>query len=150
MVEYSWINERIAASGAISDKDIPHFKSAGIDAIVDVRSEYFDNKELIEKSGMKFLHIEVDDRYSPTFEQLKEIFNFVEPLLDGGKKILIHCQNGCGRAPLVAIAILAKRGMSIPDAVASVKDKHPQTGFSEPQRKFIYIELDKFLKPKNA
>jgi len=148
MADFSWINEQIAVSGAISDKDIIRLKDAGIDAIIDVRSEYCDNTELIEKSGMQFFRIEIDDRYSPTFEQLKIIFNFVEPLLDKGKKIFIHCQNGCGRAPLLAIAILAKRGMKIPDAAALVKDRHPWTGFSQPQEEFIYVELDKFLKSK--
>jgi protein-tyrosine phosphatase len=116
---------------------------------VDVRAEYCDDKEAIEKFGMQFLHVEIDDRYSPAPEQLEKIFKFVEPLFDAGKKILIHCQNGCGRAPLIVVAILANKGMNIPDAVNLIEKKHPQTGFSHPQEEFIYIELDKFLKSKS-
>ena len=148
MVDVSWINGQIAVSGAFMDEDIPRLKNDGIDAIVDMRSEYSDNKELIKKYGMQFLHIAVDDRYSPTFEQLERIFDFVNPILDEGKKVLIHCQNGCGRSPLAAVVILAKNGMEIPDAVSLVEDKHPITGFTDEQGKFIYIELDKFLKSK--
>ena len=148
MVDVSWINEQIAVGSVFTDEDIPRLKNKGIDAIVDVRSEDSDNEELIKKSGMQFLHIAVDDRYCPTFEQLKEIFDFIEPILDGGKRVLIHCQNGCGRSPLVAVAVLAKIGMGIPDAVSLVEDKHPITGFTDEQAKFVYIELDKFLKSK--
>lgn len=149
MAKYSWINEQIAVSGAISPLDISGLKRGGIDAIVDLRSECCDFKEVIENIGLKFLHIKVDDRYNPTFGQLEEIFNFAEPLLSEGKKILIHCQNGCGRAPLAAVAILAKKGMSIQEAVGLMESKHPITSFSEPQKKFIYTELDKFLRPKS-
>lgn len=146
MVSISWITEQIAVGSAFLDEDISTLKAKGIDAIVDVRSEYCDNRELIEKSGMQFLHVGVDDRYSPTLKQLEAIFNFVEPLLDEGKKILIHCQNSCGRSPSIAVAILAKRGMDIDEAVNLIEDKHPITGFSQPQENFIYTELRRFLK----
>lgn len=143
---FSWITEQIAVGAGFSDEDIPYIKNKDLDAIVDLRSEYSDNEQRLKEFGMQFLHIKVDDRYSPTFEQLDEIFNFVQPLLDNGKKILIHCQNGCGRSPLVAIAILAKKSMNIADAVNLVENKHPQTGFTEQQQRFIYSQLDEFLK----
>ena len=145
MAEHFWINEQIAVSGAIADKELPLLKKAGIDAILEIRSEYCDNTELIEKCGMQFLHIDVDDRCSPGREQLQAVITFADGLLDDGKKILIHCQNGCGRAPLTAVAILAKRGMGIPEALNLVQERLPWTGFSETQRKFIHTELDKFL-----
>lgn len=142
MVNISWITEQIAVSGAFFDDDIGFLRRRGVDAIIDLRSEYCDNQEQIEKCGMQFLHIEVDDCDSPTKRQLEEIFKFVEPLLNKGKKVLIHCQNGCGRSPLVAVAIISKRGMLIPEAVSLVKEKNPWTGFTEHQEKFIYTELN--------
>lgn len=148
--DFSWITDQIAVSSSFLDEDISYIKGKGIDAIVDMRSEYRDNEKRIKEFGMQFLHIPVDDRYSPTFKQLQQIFNFIEPLFDNGKKILIHCQNGCGRSPLVAIAILAKRGMNIAKAVSLVEDKHPQTGFTEHQQRFIYSELDAFLKSERS
>lgn len=146
MADISWITEQIAVSGAFPNEDIPNLKNRGIDAILDVRSEYSDDQKLINELGLEFLRIEIDDRYNPTFEQLKKISNFVEPLLDKGKKILIHCQNGYGRSPLVAISVLAKRGMNVADAVRLVEDKHPGVSFSTQQEKFIYTQLNKFLR----
>ena len=149
-VNISWVTEQIAVSGAFLNEDIPYLKRAGIDAIVDVRSEYSDNKELIEGFELEFLNIKVDDRYSPTLKQLERIFNFIEPLLDKGKRVLIHCQNGCGRSPLVAIATLTKRRMNIADAVGLVEDKHPIVSFTPQQERFIYNELKDFSHYKRA
>ena len=146
MINLSWITDNLAISGAILEQDLPSLKQNGIDLIVDLRSEYSDNKEVIEELGMQFLHLDIDDRYSPSFEQLEEIINFVEPFLNKDKKVLIHCQNGCGRAPLVAVAILAMRRFTIADAVGLVQDKNPLTGFTPDQEKFIYVELERFLK----
>lgn len=148
MIYISWVNDQIAVSGAFSDKDIPYLVNTYVSAIVDVRSEHCDNERLIRDAGIEFLHMRVDDGYTLTLGQLEEIFNFVEPILDKGKKVLIHCQNGCGRSPLVAAAIIAKRGMDIAAAVRLLEDKHPWTSFTLRQEKFIYTELAEFLKHK--
>lgn len=144
MLNISWINEQIAVGGAFLNEDLPEIKKEDIEAIVDVRSEYCDDAELLKKYNIDFLNIKVDDRYSPTAKQLKEVFNFVEPFLDKGKKVLIHCQNGCGRSPLVAIAILVKKGMNIQEAVNLIEEKHPWVGFTPQQEKFVY-NLKNFL-----
>jgi len=148
MVNFSWINDQVAVSGAIAEEDMSRLRSEGIDAIVDLRSEYRDNEKLIKELGMQFLHMMIDDGRCPTFEQLERIFDFSNSILDEGKKILIHCQNGCGRSPMVIAAILAVRGMKIPDAVGLVKDRQPIVGFSDEQERFIDMELKEFLKSK--
>ena len=138
MFEPIWITEDIAVSAAFLEEDIHKIKQAGIDAIIDVRSEYSANRELIEGVGMQFLHLDVDDRYAPTQEQLRKIFDFALPLLEQGKKILVHCQNGYGRSPLVAVAIMVKRGLSVADAVRILEDRHPAASFTPQQEGFIY------------
>ncbi len=148
MVSISWVNDQIAVGSAIIDEDISLLRQIGLNAVIDVRSECTDNRELIEKKGMEILHVAVDDQCVPTFAQLQEIFDFIQPLLRVGKKVLIHCQNGCGRSPLVAIAVLSKGGMDIPDAVNLVKKRHPKTGFTDNQTRFIDIGLAKYLKEK--
>jgi len=115
-----------------------NIKEVGVDAILDVRSEYQDDADLIERAGMEYFHVGIDDRYAPTHEQLESILRFVEPLLTQNRKVLIHCQNGYGRSPLVAIAILVKHGMHVPDAVGLMEDKHPTISFTPQQEKFIY------------
>lgn len=145
MNNISWINDSLAVSGAFLDDDIPYLKREGVDAIVDLRREFCDNAERIRKCGMEFLHVAVDDCYCPSFDQLEEVLNFAGPILDDGKGLLVHCQNGCGRSPLVIVAILVDRGMNVSDAVSLVQDKHPRTGFTEHQERFIRIKLKDFF-----
>lgn len=138
MVRMTWIDNNIAVGPAFRKSDLNKIGQMGIEAIVDVRSEYQDDAVLIRELGMEFFHIPVDDRYAPTQKQLESILDFVNPLLNQDKKILIHCQNGYGRSPLVAVAILIKRGMYAADAVGLLEDKHPVVNFTPQQEEFIY------------
>ncbi|UCD15495.1 MAG: dual specificity protein phosphatase family protein [Candidatus Omnitrophota bacterium] len=145
MVSISWITDQIAVSGAFLSGDIGYIKREAIAAIVDLRSEDCDDARLIKDNSIAFLHVDIDDCYAPTFSQLRQIMEFVRPLLRNNKKVLLHCQNSCGRAPLVAVAVLADSGSSIADAVRLVEDKHPLVGFTPQQEKFVYQDLAKFL-----
>ncbi len=141
----SWVTEQIAVGKAPLQDDFLYLKNLGINAIVDVRSEYCDDKELINKLGMKFLHLEIDDGYTPQKDDLDKLFKFALPLLEEGKKIFIHCQNGVGRAPLVCVVLLVKMGWQVQEAVNQVEEKHPFTSFNSRQEKFIYIELKNYI-----
>jgi len=146
MKNMSWINSQIAVSGFFTDKDVPTLKRQGINAVIDVRSERADNEKLLNKNGIDYLKVDVKDTFTPSFEQLGTIMGFIGPLLRKGSKVLIHCQNGAGRSTLVAVAVLARGGMKIPEAVKLVKHKHPNTGFTENQVLFLNNELADFLK----
>jgi protein-tyrosine phosphatase len=148
MKNMSWINGQIAVSGAFADQDIPRLKEEGINAIIDIRSESSDNEELIKKYGMDYLRVKVDDTFTPSFSQLKDVMDFVQPLLDRGRKVLIHCQNGAGRSPLAVVVVLVSRGMTTPDALHLMKRKHPKSGLTDNQRRFLDNQLGTFLKSR--
>ena len=146
MLRISWINDQIAVGSSFLNEDIAEIKRQEIEGILDARSEYCDDETEIKRFGIQFLNVKIDDCYTPTSQQLNKIFSFVNHILDKGKKILIHCQNGCGRSPLVGIAILVKRGMNVADAVSLLEDKHPTVSFSLQQEKFVYTDLVNLLK----
>jgi protein-tyrosine phosphatase len=75
---------------------------------------------------------------------------FVEPLLEKGRKVLIHCQNGAGRSPLIVIAVLMRQGMKAHDALRLVKERHPKCGFTDNQTYFLNHEMLKFMKPRKV
>jgi len=149
MNNMSWINKQIAVSGAFMDGDIAVLKKEGIKAVLDIRSERRDNERLLKKQGMDYLRVKVKDTFSPSYNQLKKAINFVQPLLDKGDKILIHCQNGCGRSPLFAVAILALQGIETSEALQLIKKRHPNCGFTENQAYFLHNKLGQFLKVRN-
>lgn len=136
-MDISWINENIAVGPVISKEKIKELKKNGLNAIIDVRSECCDDEDYIKNLGMDFLHINIDDTYSPTIKQLKKVTDFVAPFLAENKKIYIHCQNGYGRSPLVAMSILIHKGITNSKARAIVANRHPWTSLSVNQEKFI-------------
>ena len=132
-----WITDLIALGSTFEKEDIPAIKKRGVSAIVDVRSEGRDDQALIEQSGMRYLHIEVDDRRVPSKEQFDAIFKFVLPIVRAKKKVLVHCHFGHGRSPIVVIAILVELGMDVGEALQLVKQKHMDLAFTEEQEEFI-------------
>ncbi len=144
-MKISWITEQIAVGKAPFQDEFLYLKNLGINAIVDVRSEYCDDKELINKLGMKFLHLEIDDGYAPQKDDLDKLFKFALPLLEKGERIFIHCQNGVGRSPLICIALLVKMGWQISEAVSQIERKYPFASFSLHQERFIYCELTNYI-----
>ncbi len=55
-------------------------------------------------------------------------------LINSGKKVFLHCREGVGRAPSVAIAYLVSNGWSLEDAVSVVKEKRSITRLSRLQQ----------------
>ena len=137
MFKFSWIDKNIAVGSAFDKEDAPKIKQLGIDAIVDVRSEGRDDQKMLEDLGMRYIHIDVDDRYAPSRSQIRSVFEFVFPFLNQNKKIFVHCQNGYGRSPLVVISILMEKGMSVGDAIQLVSERHTDLAFTPQQEQFI-------------
>ena len=145
-----WITENLAIGPALSQEEIKELPKIGIWAIIDMRSEYIDNRYLLSSLGIEFLHISVDDRYSPDFKQVEKLWQFVQVQWQIGKKVYIHCQNGYGRSPIGAICILVKSGWRMEKALYLVEDKHPFVSFTDNQQKFLYKLGQKFTTAKNV
>jgi len=139
------ITDKIFISPEITDEDIPAIRDARFAAIVDLRAEDRDDEGLVRQAGMNYLHVDMIDHMNPTTGQVEQILDFVDPLLDSGRKILLHCKNGTGRAPLMAIAILAHRGMGLARAWSYVEDQVPNIGLTESQILFLNTDLAAFL-----
>lgn len=148
MIDLIWITEQIAVSGEFPEDQIHWIKKKGFTAIIDLRAEASDNVGTVMESGMRFLHLDMIDHCSPNFEHIGKVIDFSNPILDSEGKILIHCKNGTGRAPLAVIAILHARGMSLQEAVSFIENRHPNIGFSNIQREFIHAELEKYIRDK--
>jgi protein-tyrosine phosphatase len=48
-------------------------------------------------------------------------------------KVLVHCTGGMGRAATLAVALLVRRGYTLPHAYRLVRDRRPQVAPSDAQ-----------------
>lgn len=146
MVDLSWITENFAIGPAIRHEDINLLKAKGIGCVVDLRSEYKDDENLMRANGIEFLHIPIDDGTSPTDEQMHLLHRWLRSR--GNREALIHCQNGAGRSPIVAMALLVLEGMTAAEAEDLVERRHPLAAPNVAQMRFLY-ELESRLRVKN-
>ncbi len=74
---------------------------------------------LCQAEGMEFLTFPITDRTAPTSKlALSKLLKNLATRLEAGTNIAIHCRQGLGRAPLVAICILLLAGLD-PETASS-------------------------------
>jgi protein-tyrosine phosphatase len=81
--------------------------------------------ELVEKHGMRWIHLPIRDVDVPDerFEKgWAEAGPEIHQRIRAGEKILIHCRGGLGRTGLVAGLILVERGCVPRDAIQKVRE----------------------------
>jgi protein-tyrosine phosphatase len=94
-------------------------KALGVTAIVNMRthSDYSD----AEHEGIKYLHLPTVDNTPPPLQVLMQGADFIDNEIKNGGAVYVHCRQGLGRGPTMAIAYLIKTGLTYADAYAMVK-----------------------------
>jgi predicted protein tyrosine phosphatase len=119
-----WLTDGLAVGGCFPmDRAMQLAEAHGIRAIVDLRSEDRDDQRSLAAAGIDFLHLPTPDLEPATLAMLDAGVAFVREHLDRGEKVLIHCQHGIGRSPLLALCVLVDLGWEPLDALALAKDK---------------------------
>jgi predicted protein tyrosine phosphatase len=95
----------------------------GIHSSVNLRSEFDDQAHGLALDNSCYLP--TVDRTAPTLEQLREGIDFIRRALATGGKVYIHCQAGVGRAPTLAAAYLVSEGVSVEEALETIRHVRP-------------------------
>lgn len=119
-----WLTELLAV-GACFPMDRAAFlaEAHGIRAVVDLRNEDCDDEAMLRSAGIAFLHLPTPDLHPATTAMLERGVAFVRAHLDRNERVLIHCQHGIGRSPLLALCVLVDLGWEPLDALELAKDK---------------------------
>lgn len=81
-----------------------------------------------------YVWIPVKDHTPPSPNQLEFGVSTLEKLVNMGKKIYVHCQNGHGRAPTLVASYLIRKGRSPEEAEDVIKSKRPTMHLEDAQR----------------
>ena len=104
-----------------------------IGAIVDLREEDRDDEEHLRELGLAFLHIPAPDMDALGLDGLDRGVAFVRGCVQQGRKVLIHCQHGIGRSPLLALCVLVDTGMPPLEALEHAKARRSVLSLSRAQ-----------------
>jgi protein-tyrosine phosphatase len=104
-------------------------KAIGVTAIVNMRTHNTYGEATHE--GIKYLHLPTTDNTAPPLEVLIKGAEFIDSEIKRGGIVYVHCRQGLGRGPTMAMSYLIKLGMTYEDAFAMVRRVRK---FINPQR----------------
>lgn len=134
LADLSWLMDGLAVGGCFAADDIPALANAhGIAAIVDLRDEACDDREALRRAGVDFLHLPTADMHPPPADVLDQGVAFAREHIRCGRSVLIHCMQGVGRSPLLALCVMVDSGMDPLAALSQAKDRRACVSPSEAQ-----------------
>jgi protein-tyrosine phosphatase len=117
-----WLTDQLALGGCFPVEQAERLASEyRIRAVVDLREEDRDDEERLRAVGITLLHLPTPDFEPATLGMLDQGVAFVRERIARGDKILIHCQHGVGRSPLLALCVLVDQGWEPLAALAHAK-----------------------------
>ena len=129
-----WLTEYLAVGGCFPRERAAELVSThGIGAVVDLREEDRDDEDHLGEVGVAFLHLPAPDMDALGVEGLDRGVAFVRGRLQQGQRVLIHCQHGIGRSPLLALCVLVDAGMPPLEALEHAKARRSVLSLSRLQ-----------------
>lgn len=98
-------------------------KALGITGIINMRMHSVYTEAQYE--GIHYLHLPTPDNTPPDMAVLIKGADFADAEIKNSGKVYIHCRQGLGRGPTMAIAYLVKTGLTVEDSIALIKKARP-------------------------
>jgi len=138
------INPTLYVGGQYNLRGLQKLRELGITAIINMRM-HSPFRETHFKT-IKYLHLPTRDHAAPSMANLMKGADFADAEIKNGGIVFIHCRQGIGRGPTMAIAYLLKTGDSFEDAFVKVKKAR---SFIHPTRVQMQRlkELEKYYNP---
>jgi len=122
--------------GGINHPDL--IASEGFNAVLDLRTKDVTKYRLaLEEYGIEYLNVEIPDDHGAPPNVLLRIVGWITNQTKMGKKILVHCNLGRGRAALAAAAYLVHEGMTTEKAIKTIKDNRSVTFLNTEQNEAL-------------
>jgi predicted protein tyrosine phosphatase len=124
--DFHWLTEELAVGGCFPpERALDLARHHAIRSIIDLRSEDCDDARSLGHAGIELLHLPTPDLEPASIAMLEEGISFARNSIARGGKVLIHCQHGIGRSPLLALCVLVDLGWEALDALEHSKTIRP-------------------------
>jgi protein-tyrosine phosphatase len=101
------------------EEEVQGLKSLGYELVVsflehseELELELMEDKNLCENNGIEFILFPIPDRNIPNVNDFIELVSILYSKIIEGKKAILHCRGGIGRAGITASSILVKHGFT--------------------------------------
>ena len=111
--------------------------------------ELSEEKHFCEQNGIEFISFPIPDRTVPAKGDFLDLISELYKKIVNGKKAILHCRGGIGRAEITAASILIKHGYSGIEAFNKVTEaRRIQVPDTEEQKSWV-LAIEQKLAHKN-
>lgn len=133
-VDVDWLFANLAVGSRVECDSLPALaQELGVNCVVDVRSEACDDAQLLAVFGIELLHVPAMNERGVSLAMLDRGVAWIRAQLDGGNRVLIHCEQGVGRSALLALCVLVSLGMEPMEAFRYARMRRPRVMLSNEQ-----------------
>jgi len=111
-------------------------KKLGIKSIIDLREDH-EKSKVLAPHGISYYSFPIKDDSAPEPTSFHVLTSLVDECLQKGN-VYVHCRLGRGRAPMIVIAYLISKGLTLETAYQTVYDVRPYTYLNLIQKKSLY------------
>ena len=115
----SQITANLFLGGQYNLRGLRVLRKLGITSIINMRVASIYRQ--VHYNGFNYLHLPTPDNTAPKLDDLVKGAEFASNEIAKGGKVYIHCRQGLGRGPSMAMAYLLKKGATYNDALATIK-----------------------------
>jgi protein-tyrosine phosphatase/nicotinamidase-related amidase len=154
-----WVDHEVISPGSIGltilpgrkdysrsiEEDLKQLKKNGINTIIPLITDdefyHFGVSDLVKKYeelNFNVHRLPIMDQLVCSEKEMNDIVNFLDDMIQDGKKVMIHCVGGLGRSGLVTASYLKYKGIKADDAIEVVrKARGPRAIESNVQEEFV-------------
>jgi protein-tyrosine phosphatase len=127
-LDCSNVTPQIGLGSAFAPRHVAELRKRGFTAVVDCRQEATDDAGQLKAAGITFLHLPMLDHAAPSVALLAAGVDWVAAHLGRAKggQVLVHCQAGIGRSPLLVACVLVGQGYPAGQALDMIRASRPR------------------------
>lgn len=135
---FSWvIDDKLAGSGIPTTRaEFDWVCDQDVDSIITMTEDALPETWVREIGG--YLHLPTPDLAAPQMEHIDSAVDFAHKKITSGKRVMVHCAAGMGRAGTILACYLIKHeGLGADEAIARIRNERPGSIQSESQENVI-------------
>lgn len=129
---YCRITPQLWVGGQMRARGWRWLRTRGVTADVNLRAEHDDRAYGVPEE--MYLWLPTEDDHAPAPQHFDAGVRFIRHVIAQGGAVYVHCASGVGRAPTLAAAYLVSTGMSVEEALETIRRVRPFIKLTPEQR----------------